>query len=412
MKRVFLCLLVILAGLGLGSCTTPPVAAQRSQLLILVSIDGFRWDYLQKYAAPELRRLAGDGVHARRMNPSFPSLTFPNHYTLVTGLRPEHHGVVANTFYDPDLKAKFNYTSHDCSVDPRWWAGGEPVWITAEKQGVRSACFFWPGSESENHGTRPSFSKQFDKHLTAEQRVDGLLAWLALPAGQRPQFATLYFDMVDSAGHTYGPDAPETAAAIWTVDAAIGRLLGGLEKLGLRDSADLVFVSDHGMEPVGPERTILLDDYVSLSSIDVDFAGAVAGLRPKSGTPAELAARFGDRHQHFNVWLRDQVPERLHYRASNRIAPVVLSADPGWYITTKDFLRVKRLTFERGTHGFEPATPNMGALFIAHGPSFRQRHEFAEAENVDVYNLLCAALKLTPAANDGGDHLVREVLAR
>lgn len=412
MKRLLLHLTLLAGLLVLGSCTSAPATAHRSPLLILVSIDGFRWDYLQKYAAPELRKLASGGVHARRMTSSFPSLTFPNHYTIVTGLRPEHHGIVANTFYDPELRETFKYTSHECSIDPRWWSGGEPVWITAEKQGVRSACFFWPGSESENHGTRPSFSRPFDKHLTCEQRVDGLLAWLALPPAQRPQFATLYFDIVDSAGHTYGPDAQETAAAIWTVDAAVGRLLAGLEKLGRRDQADLVFVSDHGMEPVSPDRTILLDDYVSLSSVDVDFAGPNAGLRPKTGTPAELADKFRGKHPHLSVWLRNEVPARLHYRASHRIAPVVLSADPGWYLTTHDALRVKRLTFERGAHGFDPATPNMGALFIANGPSFRRAHEFADVENIHVYNLLCAVLGLQPAQNDGDDRLVREALAR
>jgi predicted AlkP superfamily pyrophosphatase or phosphodiesterase len=412
MKRLWLRLLLLAAVLGFASCSTPPVAGTRSPLLILISIDGFRWDYLQKYPAPELRRLAAEGVHARRMTSCFPSLTFPNHYSIVTGLRPEHHGIVANTFFDPALNATFKYTSHECSVDPRWWSGGEPVWITAEKQGVRSACFFWPGSEAENHGLHPSFFKTFDKHLTCAQRVDGLLAWLALPPGQRPQLATLYFDIVDSAGHTYGPDAPETAAAIWTVDAAVGRLLAGLAKLGLRDQTDLVFVSDHGMEPVSADHTILLDDYVSLSSINVDFAGPNAGLRPKTGTAEELAAKFRGKNPHLSVWLRSAVPERLHYRASNRIAPVVLSADPGWYITTRDFLWAKRLTFERGAHGYDPASPNMGALFIAHGPSFRKEHEFADVENIDVYNLICAALKLQPAPNDGDDQLVREALAR
>ena len=411
MTRKPLPLLAAIAAVVLVACTATapsPRAGTRSDLLILVSIDGFRWDYLQKDPCPELRQLAAEGVHARRMNSSFPSLTFPNHYTLVTGLRPEHHGIVANTFREPGRADPFKYTSHESSIDPAWWAGGEPVWITAERQGVRSACFFWPGSEAENHGRRPSFYRQFDKHLTCDQRVDGLLEWLALPPEKRPRLATLYFDVVDSAGHTFGPDAPETAAAIATVDAALGRLRAGLAKLGLRDRTDLVLVSDHGMEPVSADRTILLDDFVPLESIDVDFAGPVAGLRPKSGTPAELVARFRGRDPHLQAWLRDEVPERLHYRASNRIAPVVLCADPGWMITTRDFLRVRRATFERGAHGFDPDSVNMGALFIAHGPSFRRGHEFAGVDNIHVYNLLCAALGLKPAPNDGDDRLVRE----
>ena len=378
--------------------------------LILISIDGFRWDYLEKYDSPHLRELARDGVHAKKLISCFPSLTFPNHYTLVTGLRPEHHGIVANTFFDPALQAKFVSKSHESSIDPRWWAGGEPVWITAEKQGVRSGCFFWPGSEAENHGLRPAFFKAFDKSLNCTERVDGLLAWLDLPPDQRPRCCTLYFDIVDSKGHLFGPDAPETAAAVKEVDEAIGRLLTGLDRRGLSQQSNLVIVSDHGMEPISPDRLIFLDDYVDLKSVDIDFTGPNAGLRPKTGTAEELAAKFQGRHPQLSAWLRSEVPESLHYRASERIAPVVLSAAPGWFIISRDFFHLKQLVLERGAHGYDPASPNMGALFIAHGPAFKQGQEIEAVENIHVYNLLCAVLGLKPAPNDGDDRLVRAAL--
>ena len=396
--------------LGTGQAALP--APNATGPLILISIDGFRWDYLEKYDAPVLKQLAQQGVRAERLIPSFPSLTFPNHYTIVTGLRPEHHGIIANNFYDPDLHEFFNFKTNETSTDPRWWAGGEPVWITAEKQGVRSACFFWPGSESENHGRRPSYFKKFDKSLSCFQRVDGVLAWLDLSPELRPRFCTLYFDLVDSKGHLFGPDAPETAAAVKEADDAIGRLLTGLTERGGRAQTDLVIVSDHGMEPVSADRTILLDDYVELNSIDIDFAGANAGLRPKTGTPGELVAKLRGKHPQLKVWLREEVPETLHYRANGRIAPVVLSAAPGWTILSRDFLRIKRLTFERGAHGYDPAAPNMGALFIANGPTFQRGRVIGAVENIHIYNLLCAALGLKPAPNDGDDRLVHEVLAR
>jgi len=406
--------LIIAAGLLFSVCPAEsfgqvPVSPRP---LILISIDGFRWDYLEKYEAPVLRQLAKEGVRAKRLIPSFPSLTFPNHYTIITGLRPEHHGVVANNFYDPALQEFFNFKTNETSTDPRWWAGGEPLWITAERQGVRSACFFWPGSEAENHGLHPSYFKKFDKSVSCVQRVDGVLAWLDLPAEQRPRFCTLYFDTVDSKGHLYGPDAPETAAAIREVDEAVGRLLTGLAARGLRGKTDLVIVSDHGMEPVSADRTILLDDYVDLNSITIDFAGSNAGLRPKIGTAGELVEKFRGKHPQLSAWLREEVPESLHYRASGRIAPVVLSAAPGWTILSRDFLRMKRLVFERGAHGYDPATPNMGALFIANGPSFQHGRVIDNVENIHIYNLLCAALGLKPAPNDGDDRLVREVLVR
>ena len=218
MKFRFSILVALLAGWFLPTSATSEPKPVAPGPLILISIDGFRWDYLGKFAPTNLCHLTREGVHAKKLIPSFPSLTFPNHYTLVTGLRPEHHGIVANTFYDPDLKARFVYKNHESAVDPRWWAGGEPVWITAEKQGVRSACFFWPGSEAENHGKRPALFKEFDKSLSCTERVDGLLAWLDLPVEQRPRCCTLYFDIVDTKGHLFGPDSTETAAAVLRPD--------------------------------------------------------------------------------------------------------------------------------------------------------------------------------------------------
>jgi predicted AlkP superfamily pyrophosphatase or phosphodiesterase len=409
--RLLPVILLLLAGLVLSSCRSP-VARGPVGPLILISIDAFRWDYLKKYDAPTLRALADSGVYAKRLTPCFPSLTFPNHYTLVTGLYPEHHGIVSNTFYDPALGAAFVSKSAASAGDSRWWEAAEPVWINAEKHGLRSACMFWPGSEAAIHGVRPTFFKAYDNNLTCLQRVENLLAWLALPAAQRPAFATLYFSNVDTIGHLFGPDTPETAAAVKEADAAIARLLEGLARLGLRDSANLVIVSDHGMEPVSIDRVLVVEDYLEPDAFTLDFAGPVAGLRPKSGTAEELVARLRDKHPQLNVWLRHEVPERLHYRASDRICPVIVLANPGWELSTRAWVSTRRLTFERGSHGYDPASPNMGALFIASGPAFRRKVTLEEVENIHVYHLLCAVLGLSPAPNDGDDRLARLALHR
>lgn len=409
--RGFAPVLWLVSLLGLASCASrPPEAARRDGPLILVSIDGFRWDYLERHAAPTLSRLAHEGARARRMTPAFPSKTFPNHYTLVTGLRPESHGVVANWFWDPWLGEMFGMAKRET----HWWDAGEPVWITAEKQGVRAACFFWPGSETELQGIRPSYFRTFDKKLTPFERVDGLLAWLDLPPEQRPRFLTLYFDHVDTAGHNFGPLAPETGAAVKEADEAIARLLAGLEKRGLRDRANLVIVSDHGMSETSADRVIFVEDLMDTSLVQIESLGPNGGVRPKpeSGlTPAELAASIRARAPpQLQVFLREEVPERFHYRKSDRIPPVVLMADDHWNIETKVSWARLRNNYPRGSHGWDPALPNMGALFVAHGPAFKRRHTFADVESVHVYHLLCETLGIDPAKNEGDDRLAREVL--
>lgn len=395
------------------ACSTPAGRPETTRPLILVSIDGFRWDYLQKYDAPALQQLAAGGVHAKRLTPSFPTKTFPNHYTLVTGLRPENHGVVSNYYFDPALNASFNKNSPVDNADPRWWAQGEPVWITAVKQGVRSAAICWPGDEAENHGYRPTFLQAFDKKLGMTERVDALLAWLALPAGQRPVFSALYLDEVDIAGHDFGPDSPEMATAVKMADAAIARLLAGLVKLGLRDRTNLVVLSDHGMSEESPDQVVFLEDLMDVSQVQVESIGPNGGVRPKpgTGTAAELAARIRARAPpQLQVYVREEVPERYHYRHNPRIPPVVLIADDHWNIESKIGWPNRILTYSRGNHGWDPATPNMGALFIASGPAFKSGVELDEVENIHVYNLLCATLALNPAPNDGDQRLVQRAL--
>lgn len=414
MRLVSLALLVVATTL-LSSCRTAPAAKPPGELLILISIDGFRWDYLDLHEAPTLRALARDGVHARRMTPCFPSKTFPNHYSIVTGLRPESHGIVANWFWDPAFSETFGMSKPASNAESRWWDAGEPVWITAERQGVRSACFFWPGSEVENRGVRPSFYQKFNGKIDSAARVDGLLAWLALPPEQRPRFATLYFELVDTAGHDFGPTSPECAAAVRAADTAVARLLEGLARLGLRDRTNLVLVSDHGMSECSADRVIFLEDLMDVTKVRVESTGPNGGVRPLPGTvtAAELAASIRAKAPpQVHVYLRDEVPAHLHYRDNPRIPDVMLVCDDHWNIESKVGWPARRARYSKGSHGWDPATPNMGALFVAHGPAFRRGHEFADVENIHVYDLLCAVLGVRPAPNQGDDRLVREALAR
>jgi predicted AlkP superfamily pyrophosphatase or phosphodiesterase len=408
MNRLLAAVALLACGL-LASCSTPPKAAADGPL-ILISIDAFRWDYLKIHDAPTLKALATQGVHAARLNSSFPSKTFPNHYTLVTGLYPAHHGIVANSFYDPVDNAKFDMSK----TEARWWSGGEPVWITAEKQGVRAGCFFWPGAEAEHQGLRPSMFKPFDKKLKAAERVDGLLAWLALPPAQRPKFFTLYFDIVDDMGHKFGPLAPETRAAVKEADEAVARLLAGLERLGLRDSANLVIVSDHGMSETSTDKIVFLEDIMDVTKVRVEATGPYGGVRPNPGVDAKaLVAEIRQKlPPSVQVFLREETPAHLHYRDGRSIPPILLLADDHWTVEERSRWSPKWAATSRATHGWDPTFPNMGATFIAVGPAFKQSTEIPAVDNIHLYNLLCDVLGIKPAPNDGDQRLAKAVLAR
>jgi predicted AlkP superfamily pyrophosphatase or phosphodiesterase len=405
---VVLLLLIVLVVL-IGEKNSHRIAP-RDRILILVSLDGFRWDYLQKFKAqtPRLNQLAAEGVHMERLIPVFPSLTFPNHYTIVTGLWPEHHGIVNNRMFDPNFKANFYIFDNPGPTNGIWW-GGEPIWVTAIKQGRFADCMFWPGSEAEIDGTRPTEWKTFDAKVPPDAVVDAGLNWLA-QTNNRPNLVTLYFHEVDTESHRHGVESVQVAKAVPEMDEAVGRLIDGLHRLQLDDIANVVIVSDHGMTDLSTNRVIALSDYLDLTSVQIDTWGAVAGLRPMDGNVDALYNEFAGRENHFKVYRRENMPARFHYTDNPRIPPVVLVADEGWYINKHPVDPSKY--FESATHGFDPELKSMGATFIAYGPAFRRGVTLPPTPNVDIYNLLCATLGLKPAPNDGDDSLVREVLAK
>ncbi len=382
-------------------------AASPEVPLILISIDGFRWDYLNRGVSPNLSALAAAGVRAERMLPSFPSITFPNHYTLVTGLYPDHHGVISNSFEDA---AAPGGVFHMSSKDEAWWDEATPLWVTAERQGVRTATEFWPGSEAAIHGVRPGHWEPFSQSKSGDRRVDSLLAWLDLPADQRPSFLTLYFDAVDTGGHLFGPDAEATNKAIASTDASIGRLLDGLKARGI--TANLIVVSDHGMAAVSPERTVLLDDIIDATAMHVVFADAVSGIDvPDTDTGRAAEARLLAPHDHMTCWKKARIPARLHYGSNPRVPDVVCMAEVGWMIETK--AEQARHHFRiLGEHGYDNADPRMGALFIANGPAFKTGVVIPPFPNVDVYPLMTRVLGIKGEPNDGDLSGVKAALVR
>jgi predicted AlkP superfamily pyrophosphatase or phosphodiesterase len=401
---------VVLLALGLMGCITPqkavtrtPAAGQRAPV-ILISVDGLRPDYLDRGVTPNINALAASGVRAKAMRPSFPSLTFPNHYTLVTGMRPDTHGVVNNTMEDPRIpEAKFSLGNRAAVVDRRWWDSAEPVWVTAENAGVRTATMFWPGSEAPIHGVQPRQWMPFDAKLPNSARIAQILAWVDQP--QPPAFMTLYFDTVDHDGHEFGPDAPETTTAMAEVDARIGDLVAGLKARGV--TANIVLVSDHGMANVSPERVIRLDLTLPAGSFRTISTGAMAGIAAMPGQEAVLAIALLQPRPHMDCWRKAQIPVRLHYGNNLRVPAFVCLAESGWMIVDQAPRTDARLG---GMHGYDPAAPDMAATFVAAGPAFRTGEIVADFDNVDVYPLLMRLIGVTPLAFDGTDAFVSKVL--
>ncbi len=405
-RPILLPLLLIFAAAASAQGPAPRPIADLKPTVILISIDGFRYDYLEKYSAPNLRRLAATGVRADALVPSFPTYTFPNHYSIVTGLYPAHHGIVANEMYDPGFDATFVYKEPQAK-EGRWW-GGEPIWVTAYKQGQKTASVFWPGSAAPIKGTWPDYWEPFDAKVTPEQRADKILAWLDRPAEQRPTFLALYFDQVDHEGHEGGPDSPQVRDAIGSVDAAIGRLLDGLRQRGIENRVNIVVVSDHGMTPTPPNQVVFIDDYLDLRSVRVVTRAQFFTLWPAKGETDAIFARLRNL-PHARAYRRENVPSRWRYSGNARIAPILLLADEGWTITDREYAKSHEL--KQGGHGYDNNLRSMQAIFIAHGPAFRPGTKLPAVPNVDVYALMAYLLHLKPAHNDGTLEVFRPALA-
>jgi predicted AlkP superfamily pyrophosphatase or phosphodiesterase len=397
------CVLLLLV-----ACASAPRTAVERDSVLLVSIDALRADYLDLGITPNLARLANEGVRADWMTPSYPSLTFPNHYTLVTGLRPDHHGIIHNTMWD-DAMGGFKLSDRAAVGDTRWW-GGEPIWIGAQKAGLRTATLFWPGSEAPIHGLRPTRWEAFDEHWTLDSRVDEVVGWLGEPSTTRPALATLYFEKVDKASHEFGPDSPQALVALRDADAAIGRLLQGLAARGRLDRINLIVVSDHGMATVAPGHAIAVEDMVTPEEAIVVSIGQSIGVAPRAGHALAVEGKLLGAHEHFDCWRKHALPARWHYGQHSRVPPIVCQMHESWDALPRETLDKRAAVLRqthgvgaraRGSHGYDPALPSMRAIFLARGPAFRRGARLPPFENVDVYPLLARLLGIPPAANDG-----------
>lgn len=383
--------------------------------VVLISLDGFHPDYLQKYNPPNLNRLAKKGVRARWMIPAYPTKTFPNHYTMATGLYPDNHGIIENNIYDSQFDAEFMLNKREEVQNPRWWQG-EPVWVTAEKQGQTAAAYFFPGTETAIQDVRPTFWKQYDGKVPNDERVDTVLSWFDLPVEKRPTIFTMYFSDVDDAGHAFSPDSEEVRQAVLKVDANVGRLMEGFRKRGIDKKVNVIIVSDHGMAAYDPAKAIVLDEMFDAADAErVFWVGEFVQIFPKAGKEDAIYNSIKAKLPlNAKIYRRAEFPERFKFGKNKRIAPLVVVPMEGSILTNRkrfeEWQKSGRTGKMRGGHGYDNNLESMRALFIAHGKAFKRGKTVEPFENVHLYELMTKILGLKPAPNDGDLSKVKEVL--
>lgn len=385
-----------------------PLKTLTKPLVILISLDGFRWGYNFKVDTPNIDRIRVNGTEAEKgLFPVFPTLTFPNHYSIVTGLYPAWHGIIANYFrdLDPDSDDFF----YQGNLDPKWWLG-EPIWETCAKNGLPAATYFWPGSEvvKGSWTCPPAFCKHYNESVPFEERVDTVLSFIDLPPDDRPSFISLYFDEPDHPGHSVGPDGPEIDAAVTRLDGVIGRLLDGLEKRNVSEDTNIILVGDHGMVGNCESRVIQLEDLepcVEIPQRWLDNTSPLLAIVPPPEVDVKsvyrnltLALQFKnvENAQHLKVYLKDELPEKYHLSSSDRVWPIVGVADEGYTIEKK---RPSNLC--GGSHGYDNDLLSMRTIFIASGPRFAKGRKVPSFVNIEIYNVLTSILNITAAPNNG-----------
>ena len=379
---------------GSSSGTDLSHYGEPSTPLILISIDGFRWDYFDKVETPNFDQLIANGSKADGLKTSYPSKTFPNHISIVTGNYPSNHGIISNYFYDADFDEYFYIGAGSTAAQDGKWIDAEPIWVTIEKQAKRAMIMFWPMSDAEIMGIRPSKYYVYNEDPTNLDRMDQILSWLLHTGNARPSFLASYFSVVDSKGHSYGPDGDETIEAIRVVDKAIGHLIDGLEAKNIINEVNIMIVSDHGMTETPDTKVINIADYINLDDVVTVGGGPFMEIRPNEGK-LESVYQALQNIDNTQVFKKEDIPDKFNYKNNNRIEPILLLADEHWSIMTPGRTPIA------GSHGYDPDYQSMNGIFIAHGPAFKSGFSGPEIHNIHLYEMMCKILGVVPANNDG-----------
>ncbi|XP_040204373.1 bis(5'-adenosyl)-triphosphatase ENPP4 [Rana temporaria] len=380
---------------GLALCAGEAASDSSTPKLILVSFDGFRADYLLNFSLPNLQEFISDGVLVREVTNIFITKTFPNHYTIVTGLYAESHGMVANSMYDSTTHQIFNLSDITSKTDPFWWNQATPIWVTNQQTGRRSGSAMWPGSDVKIQNTTLDDFLPYNHSVTFAERVDNIAAWFTRP-NDPINFATLYFEEPDASGHQFGPEDKENMAKVLTeIDENVKYLVSKLKEAKLWDTVNVIITSDHGMAQCSKERVIVLDDCIGRGNYTlVDFT-PVAAIHPLQEV-SYVYNLLKNCSSHMTVYLKEEIPDRYHYKHNGRIQPIIMVADEGWTIVQNGSSHITL-----GNHGYDNTLHSMHPFLAAHGPAFHKDYKLGTINSVDVYPMMCHILGLKPEANNG-----------
>ncbi|WP_372634732.1 ectonucleotide pyrophosphatase/phosphodiesterase [Fodinibius sp.] len=402
-------LLGFIMAVGITSCDKRQEADLQPDKLLLISFDGFRYDYLEKAETPHFDSLAAGGVRAEGLIPVFPSKTFPNHYAIATGLYPENSGFVGNTMYDPDWEEWYRIRDREAVEDSKWY-GGEPIWNTLEKQGIRTGTMFWVGSEANIQKMHPTYWKKFDDAMSFKARVDTVVKWLSYPGSRAIRFGTLYFEHVDAMGHRYGMDSDSVKAAIEESDRILGYLKNQLRRRNLWKQMNLLMVSDHGMVDLAADKVIELDQIITMDDAERIIWGPLTLIQPKEGKKAAVYEALKAHEKHYRVYKKEEIPQQYHLKNHRRVPEIVMVAELGYTVLDSEYKQPFLQSLPRATHGYDPFEKAMQSFFIAFGPAFKKDTTVQAFQSIHLYELMNHLMGTTPADNDGSLDSVRVLL--
>tara|TARA_B100001029_G_C15056877_1_gene455085 strand:- start:1205 stop:2425 length:1221 start_codon:yes stop_codon:yes gene_type:complete len=370
------------------------ILCQDDTYVLLISFDGFRYDYMNSIHTPNFDFVEQNGTKATSLKPVFPSLTFPNHYSIATGAYSANHNITGNTFYDKKLNKKYSLYDKKSVRNPDFYKS-EPIWVTAEKQNIKTGSFFWVGTEAPIKGVYPSIFKFYDGAVPFKSRIDSVINWFQIDGPKRPRLILLYFSEPDHTGHIYGINRNKINESVSEMDNLLGYLIDELKKIEIFSKLNIIITSDHGMVDVSENKLIVLDDFISdLDKVYIDGSGSHVQIDYKVDDEYYINNLFNDLISIPNsrVWKKSDIPAIFNF-TNNNTGDFLLLADEGWFITTNSLLSKKKFTL-RGMHGYDPSIKNMHGIFYAMGPQIKSNYKINSFENIHIYSLICKILNI------------------